>query len=74
MTVQAFNGSGDTTTPAWINFFVFWVIQLPLAWSLSVSAGFGPGGVFAAIALSQSLLAVVGVIVFRRGSWKGRKI
>jgi len=74
VTVQAFNGSGDTTTPAWINFFVFWVIQLPLAWSLSVSAGFGPGGVFAAIALSQSLLAVVGVIVFRRGSWKGRKI
>ena len=74
VTVQAFNGSGDTTTPTWINFFVFWVVQLPLAWTLSGSAGLGPDGVFWAIAVSQSLLAVVGVIVFRRGTWKRRQI
>ncbi len=74
VTVQAFNGSGDTTTPAWINFFVFWTVQLPLAWVLSGPVGLGPGGVFVAIAVSQSLLAVVGVVVFRRGTWKERKI
>ena len=74
VTVQAFNGSGDTTTPAWINFFVFWIVQLPLAWAPSGPVGLGPGGVFVAIAVSQSLLAVVGVIVFRRGTWKRREI
>ena len=74
VTVQAFNGSGDTTTPTWINFFVFWMVQLPLALGLSGPAGLGPGGVFLAIALSQSLLAVVGVIAFKRGTWKMRTI
>jgi putative MATE family efflux protein len=74
VTVQAFNGSGDTTTPTWINFFVFWVVQLPLAWTLSGPAGFGPRGLFAAIAFCQSLLAVVGVMMFRRGTWKRRQI
>ncbi len=74
VTVQAFNGSGDTTTPAWINFFVFWLVQLPLAWTLSGPGGLGPGGVFWAIAVSQSLLAVVGVLAFRRGTWKRREI
>ena len=74
VTVQAFNGSGDTTTPAVINFLVYWVVQLPLAWALSGPAGLGPSGVFTAIAVAQSLLAVVGVTVFRRGTWKGREI
>jgi Na+-driven multidrug efflux pump len=74
VTVQAFNGSGDTTTPAVINFLVFWVVQLPLAWTLSGPAGLGPSGVFVAIATSQSLLALVGVAVFRRGRWKTRQI
>ena len=74
VTVQAFNGSGDTTTPTWINFFVFWVVQLPMAWTLSGPGGLGPHGVFWAIATSQSLLAVVGVLVFRRGTWKAREI
>ena len=74
VTVQAFNGSGDTTTPTAINFFVFWMVQLPLAWTLSGPVGLGPSGVFTAIAVSQSLLAVVGVTVFRRGTWKGCEI
>ena len=74
VTVQAFNDSGNTTTPTWINFFVFWVVQLPLAWTLSGPAGFGPTGLFAAIAFCQSLRAVIGVLVSRRGNWKRRKI
>jgi len=50
------------------------VVQLPLAWTLSGPAGFGPTGLFAAIAFCQSLLAVIGVLVSRRGNWKRRKI
>ena len=50
------------------------MVQLPLAWTLSGPVGLGPNGVFTAIAVSQSLLAVIGVIVFRRGTWKGREI
>jgi putative MATE family efflux protein len=73
-TVMAFNGSGDTTTPTWINFFVYWVLQLPLAWALAVPLGFGADGVFIAVAICQVVLAIVGVLMFRRGTWKSRAI
>ena len=74
ITVLAFNGAGDTTTPTWINFWVYWVVQIPLAWGLAVELGYGPTGVFWAITISQLLLAIVGVAMFRRGSWKTRTI
>ena len=74
ITVLAFNGAGDTTTPTWINFWVYWVVQIPLAWGLAVTLDYGPTGVFWAITISQLLLAIVGVTVFRRGSWKTRTI
>ena len=72
VTVVAFNGAGDTTTPTWINFFVYWVVQLPLAWTLAGPAGAGPVGVFATVAVCQTLMAAVGVLAFRRGTWKTR--
>jgi putative MATE family efflux protein len=73
-TVMAFNGAGDTITPTWINFLVFWVLQIPLAWALGVTFGYGPQGVFMAVAICQCVLAVVGVLVFRRGKWKTRSV
>jgi MATE family, multidrug efflux pump len=72
--MQAFNGAGDTATPTKINFFCFWVFQIPLAYGISKTLGFGPSGVFWAIALAYSLSAVVGIVLFRRGTWKLEKV
>jgi putative MATE family efflux protein len=71
--MQAFNGAGDTATPTKINFFCFWLFQIPLAYFLSKSS-LGPVGVFWAIAIAYSLSAVVGVVLFRRGKWKEKKV
>jgi putative MATE family efflux protein len=72
--VQAFNGAGDTTTPTFINLFCHWLIQLPLAYGLSIWAAMGPRGVYIAIAIAESLVAVVGILMFRRGTWKEKKV
>ncbi len=72
--MQAFNGAGDTVTPTWINLFCFWLFQIPMAWILAIVLDMGPTGVFLAIASSYSLEAVVGVILFRRGRWKEKKV
>lgn len=71
---QSFNGAGDTATPTWINLFVFWLFEIPLAWVLAVRFGMGPSGVFWAITLSFSTLAVVSAVLFRRGTWKVRRV
>ena len=67
---QSFNGAGDTWTPTIINLFVFWLWEIPLAYVLSVVLGFGPRGVFIAMMVAFSTLAVVSALVFRRGRWK----
>jgi len=72
--VQAFNGAGDTWTPTVINFFVFWLWEIPLAYFLAVRLGLGPRGVFFAIAVAFSTLAVAGAVLFRRGKWKEKKV
>jgi Na+-driven multidrug efflux pump len=72
--VQAFNGAGDTVTPTLINLLCYWLWQIPMAYTLSRILGFGPNGVFASIAISESTLAVVSMVVFRRGRWKQQKI
>lgn len=70
---QSFNGAGDTWTPTIINLFVFWLWEIPLAYVLSVVLGLGPRGVFIAITIAFSTLAVVSAAVFRQGRWK-RKV
>jgi len=72
--VQSFNGAGDTFTPSVINFFCYWLLQIPLAWVLAVTTGHGPAGVFIAIVVSESVIAIVGVWIFRKGHWKSKVI
>ena len=67
---QAFNGAGDTRTPTLLNFIGFWLLEIPLAYALAVSLSWGPEGVFWAVAISESTLAILLILVFRRGRWK----
>jgi putative MATE family efflux protein len=71
---QSFNGAGDTRTPTLLNFICFWVVQIPLAMFLSFTLGMDTKGVYIAIALSSSLLALLGVWVFSKGKWKLQKV
>jgi putative MATE family efflux protein len=68
--IQALNGAGDTATPSALNLFSFWLVQIPLAFWLATKTGLGPNGVFIAIVISESLLTILSVVVFRRGRWK----
>jgi putative MATE family efflux protein len=71
---QSFNGAGDTWTPTIINLFVFWLWELPLAYVLAIFLGIGPRGVFLAIMIAFSTLAIVSALVFRRGNWKAKTV
>ena len=70
----AFNGAGDTGTPTRLNFFCFWLGQIPLAWLLAEPLGLGPTGVFIAVPLSFSVLALWSAVLFRRGRWRERRV
>ena len=71
---QSFNGAGDTWTPTIINLFVFWLWELPLAYALAIVFGLGPRGVFLAMLIAFSSLAVVSAFIFRKGRWKTRVV
>jgi len=69
-----FNGSGDTWTPTRLNFFCFWLGQVPLAWLLANGLGFGPVGVYIAVPVSFSVLTLWSAALFKRGAWKAQKV
>lgn len=71
---QAFNGAGDTWTPTALNFALFWLFEIPLAYVLAKPLGMGPMGAFLAVAIAFSMFAVVAGILFRRGRWKSVRI
>ena len=71
---QSFNGAGDTWTPTWINLCCFWLWEIPLAYALAIWLDLGPQGVYVAITIAFSSLAVVSAVLFRRGRWKTRAV
>lgn len=72
--IGAINGAGDTFTPTRIFLFVFWMVEIPLAWLLALPVGLGQHGVYYSIVFSETLLTVTAWLVFRRGKWKLRKV
>ncbi len=72
--IQALNGAGDTRTPSILNFICFWLVQIPLAYWLATAVGFGPDGVFLAIVIAESILTILGVLVFRGGKWRFEQV
>lgn len=71
---QAFGGAGDTRTPTIVNFVCFWLVEIPLAYYLVESADLGIKGVLWSIAISETLLAAVFIVMFRRGKWKEKEV
>lgn len=71
---QAFNGSGDTITPTKINFFSFWLFELPLAYFMAITLNMGLAGASWSIVVAESFLATLALIFFRQGKWKLRKV
>ncbi|MDE2456673.1 MAG: MATE family efflux transporter [Burkholderiales bacterium] len=70
VSVQAFNGAGDTMTPTWINLVFFWLIQIPLAWLLALPLGWGHTGVFWGVFVSETSVGLFTLWLFSRGRWK----
>ena len=72
--LQAFNGAGDTVTPTIVNFFGFWLLEIPLAYFLAITIGIHSNGVFWSIVLAEGSIAAAGVVLFKRGRWKRQQI
>ncbi|MGS2741088.1 MATE family efflux transporter [Sinomicrobium sp. M5D2P17] len=71
---QAFNGAGDTKTPTIINFFCFWLFQLPFAYMAAMVFHWGPVGVYVGITLAETLIAIIALLWFKKGNWKTVKV
>ena len=72
--VQSFNGAGDTRTPTIMNFFIFWILQIPLAYVLAITLGYKSPGAYWAIVISESIFTVAGYFLFKKGRWKTVKV
>ncbi|MFZ9847150.1 MAG: MATE family efflux transporter [Flavobacteriales bacterium] len=68
--IQALNGAGDTKTPTIISIICFWCIQIPLAYILAITLDFKATGVFVAVPIAETLIALLAWYYFKKGGWK----
>jgi len=74
VSVQAFNGSGDTRTPTLINLVFFWLIQIPLAYLLAIKLNWAHSGVFWAVFISETAVGLFTLWIFKKGNWKKARV
>ena len=74
VSVQAFNGAGDTRTPTIINIVFFWMIQLPLSYILAISLGWSYYGVYWGVFISETSVGLFTLWLFTKGKWKTVKV
>ncbi len=72
--VQALNGAGDTATPTKINLVCFWLLEIPLAYVLSITLQIGAAGTFYSIIIAETALTLCALTAFRRGTWKQKQV
>jgi putative MATE family efflux protein len=74
VSVQAFNGAGDTKTPTRINLVFFWLIQIPLSYLLAIYFNWQQSGVFWAVFISETSVGLFTLWLFKKGKWKTAKV
>jgi putative MATE family efflux protein len=72
--LQAFNGAGDTITPTIVNFFAFWMLEIPLAYYLALHTSMKAHGVYWSVVVAEAAMAAVSIVLFKRGYWKRQRI
>ena len=71
---RSLNAAGDIKQVSLLYILMFYLTQLPLAWLLGIVLNWGPKGIFVAILVSELVLAVACIVVFRKGKWQRIKV
>jgi putative MATE family efflux protein len=71
---MAQTGAGDTLGPMIINLISLWLLQVPLAYTLSHLAGLKADGIWLALNLGWIIQAMMLGLRFRQGHWKVKQI
>lgn len=74
VSVQAFNGAGDTMTPTKINLVFFWLIQIPLSYFLAITLDWQHSGVFWGVFVSETSVGLFTLWLFTKGNWKTKMV
>jgi len=72
--LQAFNGAGDTRTPTIMNLVIYWLMQIPLAYLLSVQLSLNAPGVYWTVVICETIFSITGYFLFKKGKWKTIKV